>query len=72
MIFVIGLLVALAGCSGDPASYGITGPGVQTTTPGPAINEPDSSPTPGVSTTGTFYGPTDRPQSGPSGFFGYN
>jgi hypothetical protein len=28
-IFALGLLIILAACSGDPKSYGITGPGTQ-------------------------------------------
>jgi hypothetical protein len=28
-IFALGLLIILAACSGDPKSYGITGPGAQ-------------------------------------------
>ena len=65
-------LMLLAGCSGDPRSFGITGPGTQ---PPPAVapmDEPDTGPTPGVSTSGTSYGPSNRPTSGGSGFFGYN
>jgi hypothetical protein len=63
--------LALAACSGDPRSLGITGPG---TTPA-ASAEPagmDSTPSPGAPSTGTYYGPTNRPVTGASGFWGYN
>jgi hypothetical protein len=69
---VLGYLILLTACSGDPRSLGITGPGVQ---PAPAVvplDAPDSDTAPGVSTSGPLYGPTNRPTSGSSGFFGYN
>jgi hypothetical protein len=28
-VLALGLLIALAACSGDPKSFGITGPGIQ-------------------------------------------
>jgi hypothetical protein len=73
-VSALGLLILLAACSGDPASYGITGPGTQ---PPPAaasvtVQSPDTSPTPGVPTTGTPYGPSNAPSTGGSGFWGYN
>ncbi|HEY0425724.1 MAG TPA: hypothetical protein VGC82_20575 [Rhodopila sp.] len=71
-MIVLGLLVLLTACSGDPASYGITGPGIQKLPVGPAADTPDSSPTPGISTTGSSYGPSNRPTTGGSGFWGYN
>jgi hypothetical protein len=71
-LIALGLLTVLAACSGDPRDYGITGPG-----PPPAKvvhheDEPDTSPTPGVTTTGTSYGPSTGPVTGTSGFWGYN
>ncbi len=69
----LALLIVLTGCSGDPRSYGITGPG---TAPAPVIaspaETPDAAPMPGVSTTGSSYGPNSRPNTGTSGFWGYN
>ncbi len=70
---VLGLLFALAACSGDPRAFGITGPGTAQPAPvAPAIESPDTAPTPGVSTTGTSYGPSNGPTTGSSGFWGYN
>jgi hypothetical protein len=70
---LLGLLLVLAACSGDPRTFGITGPG------GPALPKPDAAQTrddtnsmPGVPTTGTYYGPTNGPVTGSSGFWGYN
>jgi hypothetical protein len=72
-LLVLGLLLAVAACSGDPRSYGITGPGPQAVAkPDPAQNSGDSTPTPGVPTSGTYYGPTNAPVTGGSGFWGYN
>jgi hypothetical protein len=71
-ILSLGFLMLLAACSGDPKSWGITGPGAQ---PPPVVGPTDPLDTdtsPGVSTSGTSYGPTNRPTSGSSGFFGYN
>ena len=72
-LLVLGLLLVLAACSGDPRSFGITGPGA------PAVPKPDATQTrddtngmPGVPTTGTYYGPTSGPVTGSSGFWGYN
>jgi hypothetical protein len=74
-IFALGLLLFLAACSGDPGSYGITGPGAppEPVTPSPDTT-PDTAPTPGVTTTGPTYGPsgTSGPSTGNSGFWGYN
>jgi hypothetical protein len=72
-LLVFGLLFALAACSGDPRSFGITGPG-----PPQAVAQPDPAQTggtssaPGVPTSGTYYGPTNAPVTGSSGFWGYN
>jgi hypothetical protein len=41
-ILALGLLIVLAACSGDPKSYGITGPGAQ---PVPAAAAKHKSPT---------------------------
>ena len=66
-------LLALAGCGTDPKALGITGPGQFTVPqPNPTL-ESGGNPIPGVATMGTFYGPTiGAPQSGTSGFWGYN
>jgi hypothetical protein len=66
-------LLGLSACAASPASLGITGPG-QRTVPTPGVAPGDSTDVvPGVSTTGTFYGPTNGgPQTGSSGFWGYN
>lgn len=71
-ILTLGLLIALAACSGDPRSYGITGPGTHSAPATPANETPDSAPVAGVSTSGTSYGPSNRPTTGASGFWGYN
>lgn len=72
ILALISLLV-LSACSGDPKSFGITGPGVQPVAPVvPSANTPDSSPTPGVTTSGSQYGPSYGPTTGSSGFWGYN
>jgi hypothetical protein len=72
-VLALGCLMFLAACSGDPRSYGITGPG---STPEPAVASPDTipdtAPTPGVTTTGPTYGPSNGPSTGNSGFWGYN
>jgi hypothetical protein len=68
-----GLVLVLAACSGDPRSFGITGPGVQTVTqPDAAPTGADTSPTPGAPTSGSYYGPSNGPITGGSGFWGYN
>jgi hypothetical protein len=73
MIIALGLLIALAGCSGNPAEYGITGPGVTPLPPVAKASEtPDTSPTPGVVTTGTSFGPSNGSVKGASGFWGFN
>jgi hypothetical protein len=41
-ILALGFLIVLAACSGDPKSYGITGPGAQ---PAPAAAAKHKSPT---------------------------
>ena len=62
----------LAGCSGDPAAYGITGPGGPRPAAAATGPTPDDSPTPGAPSSGTFFGPSNRPMTGNSGFWGYN
>ena len=65
--------LCLAGCVGDPSKLGITGPGqiVPPATPSPLDQGQDAMP--GVSTMGTFYGPSNGgPQTGSSGYWGYN
>jgi hypothetical protein len=67
----LGLLFLLTACSGDPRSYGITGPGAE---PAPIVAPAgaEATPVPGVATTGTPYGPSSGATTGISGFFGYN
>jgi hypothetical protein len=72
LLLTLGFLSLLSACSGDPRSYGITGPGTSAPPPPVAVGpEAEPSPTPGVST-GASYGPTSGPSSGASGFWGYN
>jgi hypothetical protein len=68
---VLGSILLLTACSGDPRSYGITGPGApRALAPSPQASA-DTAPTPGVPTLG-YYGPTRGPSAGDSGFWGYN
>jgi hypothetical protein len=72
-VFAFGLLIFLAACSGDPRSFGITGPGNQPEPAPPAEGPtPDSVAVPGVTIIGPTYGTTGGPSSGSSGFWGYN
>jgi hypothetical protein len=72
-LLALGLLLILAACSGDPGSFGITGPGSPAATkPDPAQTRDDTNGMPGVPTSGTYYGPTNGPVTGSSGFWGYN
>jgi hypothetical protein len=73
-LLALGFLIVLTACSGDPAKYGITGPGTQPApVPVKAAETPDTQPVPGVSTMGSSYGPgTGGPSTGSSGFWGYN
>jgi hypothetical protein len=68
----LAVLSFLAACSGDPAMYGITGPGTQPAALTPTAGGPDPIPDPGIPSPSTFYGPTTRPTTGDSGFWGYN
>jgi hypothetical protein len=71
-LVALSLLAVLAACTSDPQSWGITGPGpppAPAAAPSEAADDPAA---PGVSTSGPLYGPSNRPTSGPSGFFGYN
>jgi len=72
ILFALSLL-GLSACAANPGALGITGPG-QHPVPAPGVAPGDSTDViPGVSTTGTFYGPTNGgPQTGSSGFWGYN
>jgi hypothetical protein len=71
VFFFLSLLTA---CSGDPRSFGITGPGAPPApaAAAPATDEPDAAAAPGVSTSGSYYGPTNRPTTGTGNFWGYN
>jgi hypothetical protein len=65
--------LSLGGCVSDPAKLGITGPGQQTPPPRASATDQGQDAMPGVTTMGTFYGPTNGgPQTGVSGFWGYN
>jgi uncharacterized lipoprotein YajG len=69
------LLIAslgLAACSADPKSLGITGPGPQIVPAPPSADMDSGTGTPGVSTTGSYYGPSVGPIKSNSGFYGYN
>jgi hypothetical protein len=64
------LLLCLAGCSGNPSAYGITGPGAQQARP----RLPDDATVgqPGLPDTGTVVGPSITPSTGSSRYWGYN
>lgn len=65
----------LAGCASSPQALGITGPGNQPAPAGPSLptgNPQETNGTAGVPNTGTFYGPSNGPTAGGSGYFGYN
>jgi len=65
--------LALAGCVSDPSKLGITGPGQMVPPQRSSPADQGQDVMPGVSTMGTFYGPTNGgPQTGASGFWGYN
>lgn len=73
VLVILALLIPVAACSSDPQSYGITGPGSQTSpTPAHAPAGDDTGAMPGVPTSGSYYGPSTRPVTGGSGFWGYN
>jgi hypothetical protein len=69
-IVAIVLLLCLAACSGNPAAYGITGPGRAPSPP----EQPDDASVgqPGLPDASAVYGPSLAPSTGPSGFWGYN
>ena len=69
-LVVLSLVAALCGCSGDPRSFGITGPNPQHSIAPPAEEGPAFT-APGVTTSGS-YGPTNGPSGGSSGYWGYN
>jgi hypothetical protein len=64
------LLLCLAACSGDPRSYGITGPG----SPAQPPEQPDDATVgqPGLPNSGTLYGPSVVPNTGTGRYWGYN
>ncbi len=62
-------LLGLAACSGDPAAYGITGPGAMRPVPGPRDTTVDA---PAIPDTGTVYGPSVVPSTGGGHYWGYN
>ena len=57
-VLALGLLSFLAACSGDPRSFGITGPGAGPPPVAPPVASPDTAPAPAVSMTGPTYGPS--------------
>ena len=63
-VLALGFLMFLAACSGDPRSFGITGPGGGPPPVAPPIASPDTPAAPGVSTTGPTYGPSTAPSTG--------
>ena len=65
-------LLALAGCGTDPAKLGITGPGQSSPPQVPSPSDQGADVMPGVTTMGTTYGPSYAPQTGTSGYWGYN
>jgi len=70
-VLLVGLL-GLAACSGDPKALGITGPGPQPAPTPPSADIDSGTGSPGVSTSGSFYGPSVGPIKSNSGFYGYN
>ena len=73
-IIALGLLSLLTACSGNPADYGITGPGKSPAPPVTLGPTPDKTTGVGVTTTGTNYGPSNGANTGNGfgGFWGYN
>lgn len=73
-IFLLAFPLSVAACSGGPQTWGITGPGGRPGPSAPASPEDarGTNAVPGVSTTGTFYGPNNGPVTNSSGFYGYN
>jgi hypothetical protein len=73
-VLAFSTVILLAACSGDPRSYGITGPGQQSLAPVTVPVDPDASTsTPGVPTSSSYYyGSSIGPIQSNSGFFGYN
>jgi hypothetical protein len=72
-VLAFGIVMLVAACSGDPKSYGITGPGQNPITPVAPMADPNaSSPAPGVPTSNSYYGSSIGPIPSSSGFFGYN
>jgi hypothetical protein len=68
-IALLGLLL-LAGCTGSPADFGITGPGMQPL-PTP-VDDDNVNQAPGVHDPGTGYGPSVMPSTTNGRFFNYN
>jgi len=70
---ILALILPVVACSGDPRSYGITGPGPQAAPASMrAPTGDDTGAVPGVPTSGSYYGPSRGPIAGGSGFWGYN
>lgn len=65
-------LIGLAACSADPKALGITGPGPQAAPTPPSEDTDSGLGSPGVSTSGSYYGPSVGPIKSNSGFYGYN
>ena len=62
-------LLVLAGCTGSPADYGITGPATPVEAPPPDDSSIDR---PGIRDPGAGYGPSVAPTTGTGRFFNYN
>nr|WP_294502526.1 hypothetical protein [uncultured Rhodopila sp.] len=71
-VVLIIALIGLTACSADPKALGITGPGPQAAPVAPSTNEDTGNPIPGVSTSGSYYGPSIGPIQSNTGFYGYN
>jgi hypothetical protein len=63
------LLACLAGCAGDPRSYGITGPAERMP---PARPDDATVDQPGLQAQPSTYGPSMQPTTGSGRFWGYN
>jgi len=66
---ILSALLALAGCSGSPADYGITGPGAPPPMP---VQDDSTIDRPGIADPGASYGPNVTPTTGSGRFFNYN
>jgi hypothetical protein len=70
LLLIVGL--GMAGCSGSPESYGITGPGASPVTVTPPSSDDSTVGVPGLPDTGTGYGPSIGPMPQSGRYFNYN